>query len=383
MNKKSLFTFKIRKHQVQKSGLVLPVLCLLLFSACGVQNELNATSLPLSLTQQVETPQARSTNITLTTTKPLATSEPSATILAMSPPSPTPTETLAINLPTPTATETVTPLPTPTLSAEELGQEWETIDAQVAAAMASNNGCQLPCWWGIEPGNWVGDGHQVFNTINENGWVVSSAQWGEWQQTGFFEHNYRNRNGDYLFSYFVVDLITKMDQVNLIRIFLQPHTNSDPTLEQYNDVNELLSRDWEQYSVKNMFETFGEPDLIHVLPRDYGNEQYYDVNIYYPDLGIAFSYFPQVSVNEQGQRTICLDTFDMLSMTMYLYDPSTELSPGYLQATYPLWPLSPELRQEDPQIEASDLERRTGMSINEFVKFVLESENDDVCFTVN
>jgi hypothetical protein len=277
-------------------------------------------------------------------------------------------------------------MPTPTLSVEELRQRWQTIDAQVEIAMVSSKGCQLPCWWGIEPGDSATDAQQVFNTINENGWVDSPTQWGELQQTGFFEHNYRNKNGEYLFSYFIVDLVSKLDQVNVIRVFIQPHTNSDPSLEQFNDVNEFLSRDWEQFSVKSMFEAFGQPDLIYLLPRNFadGDNFSYEFNIYYPTLGIVVSYSFDLLSNSQDERTICLNTFNMNSMALFLYDPSTELPSSYIQATYSLWPLSSDLKSEDAQIVAvSDLESRTNMRIDEFVTFVLENADDTNCFTLN
>lgn len=81
--------------------------------------------------------------------------------------------------------------------------------------------------------------------------------------------------------------------------------------------------------------------------------------------------------------TMCLNMFDMNSLDLYLYDPNEELPESYLQATYTLWPLAAELKPEDaPLVESSDLESRTGMSIDEFVTFILDNEGDANCFNV-
>jgi len=159
---------------------------------------------------------------TSTPTKHLTPSEPTATptILVTVPPSSTPFKVLTLDAPTTIPTETVTPLPTPTLNAEELRQRWQMIDARIAAVMASNNGCQLPCWWGIEPGDLVADAWQIFNTINENGWVGGlPVQWGELQQVGFFDHFYRDEMGEMIYAGFMVDLIVQDDNIKVFDIY--------------------------------------------------------------------------------------------------------------------------------------------------------------------
>ena len=250
--------------------------------------------------------------------------------------------------------------------------------------MASNNGCQLPCWWGIGPGDLVADARQIFNNINENGWIDSPSQRGELQKIGFFDHFYRDAMGKDMYVSFVINLLVQEDLIQVFDIFVDRSVIFDVGTAEYTQIGERLVRDWEPYSAQNIFEVFGEPDLIYLMPQGFadGNNFSYLFNLYYSTLGIVVSYSSPLLIGNNGEQTMCLDMFDMDSVDLLLYDPAVELPPGYVQATYRLWPLSsePEYMQ---LVEGSDLVSRTGMSIEEFVAFVLEDGSDSDCFTVN
>lgn len=384
MNKNSSSTLKTHAYHSQALIFALFLTWLGLVSSCGVQSESNPTRVSSTSTQGVEV-QA-SIGSTPTSTKDLSLNEPIATStrLVVASPSPTPTEVLTFEPPTIMATETVVPLQTPTLNAEQL--RWQMIDSQIAAVMASNNGCRLPCWWGVEAGDSVIAARQIFSMINENGWVDSSEQRGELQWVGFFDHFYRNEVGEYIYAGFTIDLLTQEELINVIDVYVGRTTSFTPGSPEYNQIGEHLLRDWEQYSARNMFEVFGEPDLIYLLPKSFadGDNFFYEFNIYYPRLGIVASYSSRLLVNENGEQTMCLNMLDMDSVHLYLYDPAVELPNGYLQATYTLWPLATELEPEDmARVELSDVESRTGLSLNEFVGFILDNRSDDACFAVN
>lgn len=224
---------------------------------------------------------------------------------------------------------------------------------------------------------------EIFETIDETAWVDSPNQWGELKEIGYFRHPYRNEMGEVIDANISVRLIVQDDRITVFNISVRKSVYYEVGTVEYNQVGERLTRDWERFSIQSMFETYGEPDLIYIMP----NEPYYDVNIYYPNLGIAVSYRSEVSRNEQGERTIChnmLDIFNIRSMNLFLYDPLAELPPGYVRATYQLWPLNPEvLVPEDRRmVELGSVENDTGMTIGEFVTFVLENEGKGTCFTM-
>jgi hypothetical protein len=232
----------------------------------------------------------------------------------------------------------------------------------------------------------VAEAQQIFNTVNENGWVNSPAQWGELQQVGFVKHTYRDEVGEDIYAGFSIKLLVQEEFIEVINVNVSRNVAFDLDAPEYDQIGERLVRDWEQFSLQNMFEQFGNPDLIYLLPRNFadGDNFFYELNIYYPSFGIAASYSFDLLGNEQSERTVCMDVFNLNSMTLFLYAPLSELPSDYLQATYSLWPLNSGLKPEDAQIVAlSDVESRTGMSIDEFVMFVLENGSNGDCVTVN
>lgn len=354
MNKLTIFAI----HDLLKRlTLVLLLLSLTLFMACTFQGDgrIEPTAPPIAKTE---------------TTLGIGTASP--TVLG------TPT----LPQPSATPTETATPLPTPTFTTEEMHQRWQTIDGRIETIMASNNGCQLPCWWGIELGDSIDEARQILEVIDENGWVDSPFQWGELEGIGYFDHFYRDEEGEIIYAGFLVNLRVQDGQIAGFDIYAGRSVDFDVDTDGYQQVGERLTRDWAPFSIQNIFAELGTPDLIYIMPRNPS----YIVNLYYPKLGIAISYNPRPSLNEQGEDVICLNTldiFDIMSIQLFLYDPVTELPLEYIRSTYPLWPLAPQAVPEDKELVLrSELENQTGMTIEEFMVFVLENQETDVCLDI-
>jgi hypothetical protein len=127
-------------------GMVAKVNCILLFAAAlfwtGCTNDINGAHMNEAMTP---VPVEREATVTIAI--------PPTNTPHISPPTRTPvpdtaTPTAVPNTATPTAiplTATPKPLPTATLTNEQ-------IDANLTELMLTNGGCELPCWWGILPG---------------------------------------------------------------------------------------------------------------------------------------------------------------------------------------------------------------------------------------
>lgn len=379
MNKFPFALLKLHRY-ARPLPFALGLLWLILLAGCGVQNGINPTGIVFTPVQA--TPIAHnSQTVFLTITRPSATNEPTVTVITSLTPSPTPTLTETPTVVKPTATKTITPTPTATLTMEEWRQTWLLAESRIEAVMASNNGCQLPCWWGIEPGDSVADARQVFDTINETGWVDSPGRWGELQEVGYFHHSYVDKMGNSIYSGLSITLLVQEDLIKVLETSVHRSLSAPPGDPDYIQISERLIRDWEQFSAQSMFATFGKPDLIYLLPQSFadGDNYFYEFNLYYPSLGIVVSYFSPLFDKGNGKRSMCVNMFDMDSVSLILYDPTFELPPGYLEATYSLWPLDAQLT-EDSLIKDSDLESRTGLTIEQFMDYVGYSDSD--CFAV-
>lgn len=108
---------------------------------------------------------------------PLGESLPSVSTVVVSRVSSTHTPVLVTQIPTPSITPSMTPAPSVTPSPAVQSTATETFVAiptppgltsseKVLWLLETNNGCQLPCWWGITPGEttWE-EAEQFFNTF--------------------------------------------------------------------------------------------------------------------------------------------------------------------------------------------------------------------------
>lgn len=279
-----------------------------------------------------------------------------------------------------------TPSLTPTLDTAKLHEKWQIIDSRIAAMMLSNNGCNLPCWWGIELSDSIADAQKIFHGLNENGWFDSPSIRGDFQQVGFFRHEYRNEEGEQLFAGITVNLLAEGNAIKAFDIYVTGIGTDDIGSPTYGVFKKRLLRDWEQYSVQHLLASLSRPDRIHLLPRNFadGDNFYYELGIYYPDLGIVASYSFPLLGQSNNQETICLNFAGMDSMELYLFDPNTELINSYFQAVNILTPLATELSDDALQLlEGSDLESRTGMSIETFMHFAVDDGDEMDCFPVN
>lgn len=129
-----------------KQGITLIIALFLLLVGCVSQEPAevadgNPESGNMTLAS-TSTPETNTPSPSITpTTLPTSTSEPTQTATLV------PTKT---TVPTETATNTALPPPSltplPTIPPNQRGERYDEL-------MATNNGCQLPCWWGLKMGN--------------------------------------------------------------------------------------------------------------------------------------------------------------------------------------------------------------------------------------
>lgn len=195
--------------------------------------------------------------------------------------SPTVIRPLSTRTPVPTMTPSPTPAPTatrtpvlhPTLEAEQM-------EAFITEMLADNGGCELPCWWGVTPGetSW----ETVRQYFSEQGIQVL--------EDGTLALRYQS--GQYQGQWTYTDLIEvniHQDEDIVQRIEVQNSQYQSPLQERFTSL-------WQRYALQPLLSRHGVPTRVYLNLTTgapcvgSGNFPSYDMWVVYDDQGIAILY---------------------------------------------------------------------------------------------
>jgi len=185
----------------------------------------------------------------------------------------TPTSTeansIATALPVPRPTESATILvsPEPTLNRDEK-------ETYIKLLLKDNNGCDLPCWWGIEPGKTTWPSVEAM--LSHLG-----VKWQEGISEGKFGYGTGGLGLESIGTSTSVDFSVKQELVEDITI--SAFGNSHP--QEFQQV-------WEYYSSDKILLKYGKPSRIQLYVSTYGenNNAGYGYWLYYDNLGFLIVY---------------------------------------------------------------------------------------------
>jgi len=233
-------------------------------------------------------------------------------------------------LPTITPPSTVASSPSPELPTHAPMPPTLTADekhAYVMEMLTTNGGCDLPCWWGVTPGqsDWQG----VVDYFVTRG-------------DGFY-FNLLSTQG--LYHYYILHTFT--ERYGVVQSIEVRSESLDNTSSQF-------AQDWAHYSLDQVLSRYGEPSRARValaLPVEPGGPIYYILYIFYDNLGVGIRYTgPAV---EQGELLHTCFSFE--SITLWLQSPESST------------PLEQAISLDEWSFTVS-LEEATRMSIEEFYK---------------
>lgn len=252
-------------------------------------------------------------------------SSPVGTPLPIAPtcsPSPVPSPTLEppTSVPSPSPVPAArTPIltrtpPSPTLTADE---EY----AYVQDMLTTNGGCELPCWWGITPGesSWQ-DANDRFPYLN-------------------FQFQFPEELGDYDVH------LTLTEEGGLVQ-FIEARGYCFP------DDCDRFAQDWARYSLDQVLSRYGAPSrarIALVLPVEPGGPIYYILYVFYDDLGVGLRYMGPAVAQGEVLRTC----FSFEDITLWLQSPESST------------PLEHAIGPDEWSF-AVPLDEATGMSVEEF-----------------
>ncbi len=231
---------------------------------------------------------------------------------------PTPSPVSATHTPCPTRTPTPTCAPPPpTLTPDER-------HAYVEEMLATNGGCELPCWWGVTPEQ--SDWQSVIDYFVAHGgfqFIILSAE-GLYDYSIF--HTFTERNG-----------VVQSIEIN---------GNS-----QWGIPSQFFAQDWARYSLDQVLTRYRVPSRARIFLYEYGGGggPFYVLLVFYDDLGIGIRYHGQAFWTDDLLRTC----FSFEDITLWLQSPAS---------------LTPLHKNVDPDewLYVVSLEEAAGMSMEEF-----------------
>ena len=224
-----------------------------------------------------------------------STMHPTRTATNTATPSPTKTAVPPTN--TPSITPTISPAPT--LSVQEEGE-------LLSMLLTQNAGCNLPCWWGITPGEISAqEARDIFASQGIDDWEISFD--GTYALMGL---GYPRADGFHS-HHVLVQFDLKGDIVQVIGVDGGYRTE---------ELRPLFIRDWQSYSPSAILNHYGLPDYIELVPVE--NSPYYRLELAYELLGIEIKYIAPFELLESGAREICFDVENIDYIYLILYPPA-------------------------------------------------------------
>ena len=246
-------------------------------------------------------------------------------------------------------------------------------DALLVDMLATNGGCELPCWWGITPGvtPWE-DVQQQFLSYGKSisSWSWDVDKWGTGHKVGFL-----GRHESYPFDYVVEHIIYEQEGIVSL-IGAQGHVPGWPADEW--TLSPRFVQDWERYTLDQVLARFGKPTQV-LLHYWSDHESFFGVGVLYEDRGILVEYMGLAQGEKEEDEyhfdpvVICPTRSQLTDINIWLKSPEAELSltdvfldsgGGYLGLL--------------PYQNTPSLEDATGMTLDTFYTTFLDP-NTDAC----
>ena len=202
-----------------------------------------------------------------------------------------PTSTPGLPASTPTTT------PAPTLSPDQEGDF-------LSSLMSSNGGCELPCWWGITPGQTgAQEARDLFASQGIDDWVVSFD--GTYALMGLgYSRTDQSYYSDVNVQFGIEDNVIEYSSI-------------DGSYRR--ELNSLLIRDWHAYSLAEVLDRYGMPPYVEFAEVE--NSPYYRLVLSYELLGIEITYIMPFEPLDDGKEKICFDLEHTDFISLILYPP--------------------------------------------------------------
>jgi hypothetical protein len=237
-----------------------------------------------------------------------------------------PTEITLMIAPTVSTSVSIT-APIPTLTAIEREAIYQNF-------MATNGGCELPCWWGVRLGDSLEDVDQTFIGLGMPWLGVGHSRKVDSDQMGTFSAGYYDRHEDVI----VARLDTNMEFHELDNSIEYIYVDVDRVGGLERSQQEFI-RDWEQYYLSSFLQRYGKPTQVYFRIRSVGDlmlTPQFSVSLLYREQGLAITYHIEGNwLNEEyTQAEVCLGIAKVRALELSLFNPDGFDIWGYQFAPY-------------------------------------------------
>ncbi len=268
--------------------------------------------------------------------------------------------------PTPTLNSSPTPIiitsdkPTPIPVATLTLAERQVLFSEL---MATNGGCDLPCWWSIELGESLDRINQKFIDLGMPWLIIEESHKVESDQMGVFNAGYIDE--DETRPTYRLRVYTEFHELDnaVDYIYVQvDHPNSDQGQQEF-------IRDWEQYYLSSFLQRYGKPTQVYFRLRsiaDVMDPPQFSVSLLYLEKGLAITYHIKGAwlPDQSGMAELCLDMENAQAIELSLFNPDNFDIWGYQFAPY-----------HDELYEPLTWEAEIGMPLDTFYETYQKPEN--------
>jgi hypothetical protein len=186
-------------------------------------------------------------------------------------------------------------------------------DGLLVDMLANNAGCELPCWWGIRPGETSTQNAQhVFLSLGKSVASRQTNDLGTLYLASLF-----GRHSPYPFDYVVEHRFYERDNVVYLLGVTGYSLGWSPP--------QHFTQDWQRYSLDQVLVRFGQPSQVLLHYWDFGWQ--YSIGLVYEDKGVLIQYVGPIpgerSYLSEEPVTICPVQNRPTAISMWLTKPDS------------------------------------------------------------
>ncbi|MCL4267796.1 MAG: hypothetical protein KJ069_31810 [Anaerolineae bacterium] len=229
--------------------------------------------------------------------------------------------------------------------------------------MATNEDCDLPCWWGVELGESLENVNQRFSDLGMPWLVIEESNFVDSDRMGVLNAGYIDE--DETRASYRLRVYTEFHELRNAVDYIYIKIDRPSSMEGQQE----FIRDWEQYYLSSFLQRYGKPTQVYFRLRSIADPMdppQFSVSLLYREKGLAITYhiIGRWLQHQDAQAEFCLDIENVQAIELSLFNPEGFDRWGYQFAPY-----------HDELYEPLTWEAEFGMPLDTFYETYRQPEN--------